>query len=161
MQIPITAGELCRRPANGTGTTEVIVNRRFAERHLAGRQAVGMHLVANSPDSALSSAVRLKLNEFEPLRSVYDVAPLDDRIGDACAENRLRTVVLGALAVTALVLACLGIYGTLGYVVGLRRREIGLHLALGSAGSSRRTTRTRRSSGTGSRRWRSRTTWCF
>jgi predicted permease len=178
MRIPIAAGELCRRPMDATGTTEVMVNRRFAERYLAGRPAVGMHLAAVSPDriigivgdareqgidrsptptvyqcfsaptpfplflvrtsgdpAALSSAVRLKINALEPLRSVYDIAPLDERIGDAYAENRLRTVVLAALAVTALVLACLGIYGTLGYVVGLRRREIGLRLALGAARS--------------------------
>ena len=184
VQIPIVSGELCRRPVDAAGVTEVMVNRQFAERYLAGRPALGMHLRANSvaagtPDrivgivgdarergvdrspaptvyqcfsaptpfplflvrtsgdpAALAGAVRLKINELEPLRSVYDVAPLEERIGDAYAENRLRTVVLGTFAVTALALACLGVYGTLSYTVRLRRREIGLRLALGAARSS-------------------------
>jgi len=80
----------------------------------------------------LAHTVRMKLKELEPLRSVYDIAPLEDRIGGAFAQNRLRTVVLAFFAVTALVLASVGLYGTLSYVVSLRRREAGLRLALGA-----------------------------
>ena len=80
----------------------------------------------------LAQTVRMKLKELEPLRSVYDIAPLEDRIGGAFAQNRLRTVVLACFAVTALVLASIGLYGTLSYVVSLRRREAGLRLALGA-----------------------------
>jgi predicted permease len=80
----------------------------------------------------LAHTVRLKLKELEPLRSVYEIAPLEDWIGGAFAQNRLRTMVLVFFAVTALALACVGLYGTLSYVVNLRRREVGLRLALGA-----------------------------
>jgi len=84
---------------------------------------------------AMAQAVRLKMKELEPLRAVYDIAPLEERIGDAFMQNRLRTVLLALFALTALSLACVGLYGTLSYVVSLRRREVGLRLALGAARS--------------------------
>jgi ABC-type antimicrobial peptide transport system permease subunit len=63
---------------------------------------------------------------------VYEIAPLEERLGDAFAENRLRTAVLALFAASALSLSVVGLYGTLSYVISLRRREVGLRLALGS-----------------------------
>jgi putative ABC transport system permease protein len=81
----------------------------------------------HGPPLALAQTIRVTMREREPLRSVYDLAPLEDRIGGAFAQNRLRTNVLSFFALTALALAGVGLYGTLNY---------GLRLALGA----RRTT---------------------
>ena len=81
---------------------------------------------------AIASTVRQRLSEIEPLRSVYDVTPLEDYLGDAFQETRLRTALFVFFAVTALFLACMGLYGTLSYVVSTRGREVGLRLALGA-----------------------------
>jgi putative ABC transport system permease protein len=60
---------------------------------------------------------------------VFGVMPLTEHLSDAFAENRLRTLLLSLFALTAVSLACIGIYGTLTYVVSVRHREVGLRLA--------------------------------
>jgi putative ABC transport system permease protein len=82
--------------------------------------------------AAIVQAVRLTLKELEPLRAVYDVAPLETRIGDAFEQDRLRTTLLALFAATALSIACVGLYGTVSYAVSRRRREAALRLALGA-----------------------------
>jgi predicted permease len=81
----------------------------------------------------LVQTIRLKLHQAEPARSVFGISPLTDHISDSLAENRLRTTVLTFFAGTAISLACLGLYGTLNYLGRMRRREMGLRLAIGAS----------------------------
>jgi predicted permease len=84
--------------------------------------------------AAIVQQVRLALRELEPTRAVYNIAPLEERIDGAFADNRMRTVVLASFAATALALAALGLFGTLSYMLSLRRREVGLRMAVGARG---------------------------
>ncbi len=81
---------------------------------------------------AMAETLRRKLHEIEPGRAVFDIMPLEEHLGDAFAENRLRTALLALFAMTAVSLASLGLYGTLSYFVTVRRRETGVRLALGA-----------------------------
>jgi putative ABC transport system permease protein len=83
----------------------------------------------------LAQSVRLKLHQIEPARSVFGLSSLEDHISDSLTENRLRTSVLTFFAGTAISLACLGLYGTLSYLGRMRRREMGLRLAIGATRS--------------------------
>lgn len=85
----------------------------------------------NAP-MTMAETIRRQIHDIEPQRSVYNFAPLEQHFSDALAENRLRTILLTFFAATALSLACLGLYGTLSYSVNVRRREVGLRLALGA-----------------------------
>src|SRR5712691_9497059 len=85
----------------------------------------------NAP-MTMAKTISQQIHDIEPQRSVYDFAPLEEHFSDALAENRLRTILLTFFAGTALSLACIGLYGTLSYCVNVRRREVGLRLALGA-----------------------------
>ncbi|HTS13830.1 MAG TPA: ABC transporter permease [Candidatus Limnocylindrales bacterium] len=80
----------------------------------------------------LADTIREEMHRIEPARSVFDITPLEEHLDDAFSENRLRMVLLGFFAATAVSLACVGLYGTLSYSVTVRKREVGLRLALGA-----------------------------
>jgi putative ABC transport system permease protein len=80
----------------------------------------------------MADTLRRAILQVEPSRSVFDLMPLQAHLSDAFAEGRLRTILLTMFALTAVSLACIGLYGTLSYFVAQRRREIALRLALGA-----------------------------
>ncbi len=94
----------------------------------------GTYFLVRTRNAPLTMAetIRRQIRDIEPLRSAYDFAPLEQHFSDGLAENRLRTILLSFFAATALSLACLGLYGTLSCNVNVRRREVGLRLALGA-----------------------------
>jgi putative ABC transport system permease protein len=81
---------------------------------------------------ALAETLRKEIHNIEPARSVFDIMPLEEHLSEAFSENRLRTILLTFFALTAVSLACIGLYGTLSYAVNVRQREVGLRLALGA-----------------------------
>ena len=91
-------------------------------------------LVRTHGDPAqFEETIRRRVRELEPGRSVYAIVPLQQQLDTSFQDDRLRTIVLVSFASMAVLLACIGLYGTLSYLARVRHREMGVRLTLGAS----------------------------
>jgi putative ABC transport system permease protein len=96
------------------------------------RLAVFLRTRSDADVKATKEALTATVHSIDPEIPVFDVRTMAELMSASMARRQFSLFLMSAFAVVALLLAALGIYGVMAFVVGQRAQEFGIRLALGA-----------------------------
>jgi predicted permease len=136
--------KLSRRATEWTTIVGIVANARtetledsgvpqvYADVYQKGAKHLAIFLRGNLDAAAIPEAVRELVQSLDPTLPVFGAQMLDETVSASLAARRFSMEIVALFALTALLLAGLGIYGVMAYMVNERTHEIGIRLALGA-----------------------------
>ena len=99
-------------------------------------ETIELALRSESDVATIEASLRRVVAELDPTLPLFEVAALSDALENQTSAARFGSLMLSLVAAIAMVLAAVGIYGLLAFVVGTSSRDIAVRMALGAASTS-------------------------